>query len=212
MTRRSRGQSPTGDLVSTKIVVWDSVPTFREGLSHRLESHGYVVEEDTQTPSDSSTIQVRQIAAIVIGGRGRSFNSAVTHYASTIYPVVTVADDVDPAAVHNLLARGSVGLLPRDARPSRVIRTVEAVMDGDLVMDPSFTFLPPLSRPTPRLAPHEVAWLRNLGAGRTVAEIAEAEAFSQRHFQRLLKRLYERMGADGRIQALTIAAQAGLLG
>lgn len=57
----------------------------------------------------------------------------------------------------------------------------------------------------------EVDWLRALAAGRTVADLAQTYAYSEREMYRLLGDLYERLGVAGRIPSLVLAARYGLL-
>ncbi len=63
----------------------------------------------------------------------------------------------------------------------------------------------------PEVAPHEREWLRMLGQGGTVAAIARSAAYSEREMYRLLAKLYRRLGAESRTEALLRAAGWGLL-
>jgi DNA-binding CsgD family transcriptional regulator len=57
----------------------------------------------------------------------------------------------------------------------------------------------------------EVTWLRSLAAGETVAELSLRLGYSERELYRRLRRLYSKMGASGRTDALLRAVRWGLL-
>lgn len=57
----------------------------------------------------------------------------------------------------------------------------------------------------------EVAWLRQLAEGATVAELADKFHYSERGMYRQLADLYERMGARNRLHALILAVRSGAL-
>ena len=63
-----------------------------------------------------------------------------------------------------------------------------------------------------QVAPHERAWLRALAGGSTVAELVQAAGSPQEQVHRALGRLYQRLGAANRTQALLHAQRLGLLG
>jgi DNA-binding NarL/FixJ family response regulator len=57
----------------------------------------------------------------------------------------------------------------------------------------------------------EMAWLRALGQGTTVASLAESVGLSERVMYRRLGRLYRRLGVPGRTQALMRGRDEGWL-
>ena len=63
----------------------------------------------------------------------------------------------------------------------------------------------------PALGQDERCWLRWLAGGKTVASLAVAACYSEREMYRLLRKLYTRLGASGRTEALLAAQRYGLL-
>lgn len=57
----------------------------------------------------------------------------------------------------------------------------------------------------------ELSWFRDLAAGKTVAELAGRMGYSEREMYRRLQRMYGRIGASGRTDALLRVARWGLL-
>lgn len=64
---------------------------------------------------------------------------------------------------------------------------------------------------TTEITATERRWLTALAQGDTMAELAAAVGYSERHLRRMLSDVYRRLGADCRIQALFRAAKLGLL-
>lgn len=63
----------------------------------------------------------------------------------------------------------------------------------------------------PEVASHEREWLRVLGQGVTVSALARSASYSEREMYRLLAKLYRRLGAESRTEALLRAADWGLM-
>lgn len=63
----------------------------------------------------------------------------------------------------------------------------------------------------PRLVVAERAWLRELAQGSTVTALARTAGYSEREMYRLLAKLYTRLAATGRTEALLAAERWGLL-
>jgi DNA-binding NarL/FixJ family response regulator len=61
------------------------------------------------------------------------------------------------------------------------------------------------------IEPREVGWLAALAAGVSVADLAQGTSYSQREMFRLLGRIYERLGARTRIEALLVAKERGYI-
>jgi len=61
------------------------------------------------------------------------------------------------------------------------------------------------------IAATERRWLTALAQSVTMAELAAAEGYSERHLRRMLADVYRRLGAGGRVEALVRASKLGLL-
>ncbi|WP_170322313.1 helix-turn-helix transcriptional regulator [Acrocarpospora macrocephala] len=128
--------------------------------------------------------------------------------------VVALLPD-DAVTTHvRALASGAVAALPRDAQPSAVRATVEAVIGGRTVLPIDVlrgltshraSTSPDAAVPSPR----ELEWLRHLSTGAIVAELADQAGYSERMMFRLLRDLYKRMRAGNRTEALLLARENG---
>lgn len=62
-----------------------------------------------------------------------------------------------------------------------------------------------------QLTDRQLDWLRALGAGTTVSELAHRSGYSERAMYRLLAGLYGSLGVSSRVEALVWAAQRGII-
>jgi DNA-binding NarL/FixJ family response regulator len=63
----------------------------------------------------------------------------------------------------------------------------------------------------PAITTDQMAWLRHLASGMTVAELARVAGYSERAMFRLLQSLYRQLGARTRIEAIVRAQEQGWL-
>ena len=112
------------------------------------------------------------------------------------------------------LRRGAVGVLPPGAELELAVEVLRSAVAGLVVLperiaraihQPSTTTAPP------PLQARERQWLRQLGTGTTVSALAESAAYSEREMYRLLSKLYTRLGAANRTEALLRAERWGVL-
>jgi DNA-binding NarL/FixJ family response regulator len=129
--------------------------------------------------------------------------------------VVALLDRTSSEQYQAAIRAGAVSVLPRDAEPSAVKAAVEALVTG-------WSMLPVAevrtmgrrlarSAPAANISVDELAWLRMLADGTTIAVLADKVGYSEREMFRLLGHLYRRLGAESRTEALVNAARAGLL-
>lgn len=94
-----------------------------------------------------------------------------------------------------------------------MIDVLRAAMERKTVLPSSLAQqLAEESLATQLASPLELRRLQALSEGATVVELGEQEGYSPRQMQRLLSRLYSRLGASGREEALRLAETFGLLG
>ncbi|MGH9024391.1 MAG: hypothetical protein ACRDV9_15085 [Acidimicrobiia bacterium] len=129
--------------------------------------------------------------------------------------VVVLLAGIGVPSIRAALSSGADGVADRDASPAEVGRVILAAIDGH------FTFPRRIARElwadnsgpggNLQISEAEVAWLRMLADGATVPAVARSANRSERDMFRLLKRLYGRLEATSRTEAILKAAQAGLL-
>lgn len=127
--------------------------------------------------------------------------------------VVALTDD-DGSGLRRALGAGAVPV-PRSAEPEVIVRAVDGALHGDVTLPVTVVrqLVGPIDDDAGRLplGPEEARWIQRLAAGTTVASLAGDVGYSEREMFRILHRLYERMGARNRTEALVLATKWGLL-
>jgi DNA-binding NarL/FixJ family response regulator len=128
--------------------------------------------------------------------------------------VVTLVDEVNVDAVQASLSAGATGSIALSAGAEEVVLVLNAAMSDNVVLPTVVARM--LARENGRSArpsgigDDEMSWLRALAIGETVAELSARLGYSEREMYRRLHRLYSRIGASGRTDALLRAARWGL--
>ncbi len=129
--------------------------------------------------------------------------------------VVTLVDEVDVSIVEASLGAGATGSVALNASAEEVALAISAATAHQTVLPAGIARIM-AERGLRAVAPGEmdeteVGWLRALAAGDTVADLAGRLGFSEREMYRRLRRLYARIGARDRTDALLKAARWGWL-
>jgi DNA-binding NarL/FixJ family response regulator len=115
------------------------------------------------------------------------------------------------------LAGGASGFLLKDTDPESLIRSVQVLAAGGLVLAPGVdhrrliarTGLPASS--APELSPRQLVVLRHVAAGRTNAQIAEAVGVSVGTVKDDVSALLDAFGVGSRVEVALAADQHGML-
>jgi DNA-binding NarL/FixJ family response regulator len=130
--------------------------------------------------------------------------------------VVTLVDELDAGAVQASLSAGATGSIAVGAAPEEVVMALNGALSENTVLpaEVARTLATRTAHPSApmTLDADEVSWLRSLASGETVSMLSLRLGYSERELYRRLRRLYSRMGATGRTDALLRAARWGLLG
>lgn len=153
----------------------------------------------------------------LVGMDGLSVIREVTsHEWATQTMAVTMYTDHD--TVTRAVAGGVSGYLPKNVRRDELVQAVRAVAAGKGFLHPDVT-RPFLERVGP-LAKHagleplsqrEQDVLEHLAAGESTREIAEALELGEETIKSHLSRIYTKLKANDRVQAVVIAMRHGLV-
>ena len=131
--------------------------------------------------------------------------------------VVAAVPAATPESVRLGRRYGATAVVDLVERPEELAETVRSAAAGYVRVPAGlasrlFADRPPQeANPPVALSLEEVAWLRALARGATVAELARDGHRSLRTTQRLLCDLFRRMGVSRDIQAVAAACEWGLL-
>jgi two-component system nitrate/nitrite response regulator NarL len=189
-----------------RIALMGSVPAFRRGLAAALAERGATVSEvvdDQPMPAGCAVVLVTVRALDEL----RLLAPAAGEAA-----VVAVLSDGSPASHREALCSGAAAAVAENESVEEIVEVVLAASEGRARLP--FEIARTLATAPAAAAPvstQERGWLRSLARGATVAELAHDSCYSERELYRRLGRLYRRLGAETRAEALVRAAKAGIL-
>ncbi|MEU8179084.1 hypothetical protein AB0C14_40020 [Microbispora hainanensis] len=195
------------------VAVVDPAPVFRHGVVAALSSMGYLVEE----PADAVTwLDERPGAMILLTlGSAEDLDQVVALCRVRPRPLIVALPSGEVSALGVQAVRaGARSVVARTATVSALQRAVAATLEGEAVMPADVADLLVAGRggrPPHRSIPsrEQIAWLRRLSDGWTVARLAAEAGYSERAMYRLLKTLYQDIGANSRFQAILLAHEEG---
>ncbi|HEV3365345.1 MAG TPA: LuxR C-terminal-related transcriptional regulator [Acidimicrobiia bacterium] len=205
----------TPPVVMLPVAVSDPVPSYRQGIVAAFERSGFDIEV-TDDPERWAAEGGRRVLVMTVRP---DEDLTIVRRLVLVNPEVLIVVLVQGAGAELYRAAfraGAVGALAWDDPPDAVLAAVQVAAQGLCLLRHSVVEALATSAPPPdqrqTLSPWEIKWLQMLADGKTVAEVGREVGYSEREMFRLLQRLYTRMGARGRIDAIVKAAQAGLLG
>ena len=133
--------------------------------------------------------------------------------------IILFTIDESRASVAEAIQAGVSGYLLKDASVGELINAARQAMAGKAVIHPSLTqaFIEEVQlvdRPTTAeapLSPREVEILQKIAYGATTKEVADQLGISFHTVKTHLERIFEKLGANDRAQAVAIAIRKGLV-
>ncbi|GAA4237803.1 hypothetical protein GCM10022254_51130 [Actinomadura meridiana] len=201
--------------MTVHVAVADPVPIFRHGVVTALSSVGHRVEE----PADAvARAHARPGGMVLLTLRSaEDLDQVISLCGIRPRPLVVAlpSGEVSSLGVRALRA-GAQSVVAHTATVLVLQRAVAATLDGEAVMPADVAGLLVAGRggrPPRRSAPspQQTAWLRRLSEGWTVTGLAADVGYSERAMYRLLKALYQQIGARSRLEAIILAREEGWL-
>jgi DNA-binding NarL/FixJ family response regulator len=197
------------------IVVVDPLPLYQHGTAAVLSAAGYEVD----TPSDVLSWLRGGLRTVVVltldSERAWRLLHALRDRPVGQHVIAVVLADSVGTGIRAMRA-GAQSVLHRSVTPAGLRRAVDATVDGQAVLPAAVaaalaTGLDPADEDRQQATAVELAWLRQLAAGVTVAQLAVDAGYSERAMFRRLQSLYRRLGVRTRIEAIVLAQQHGWL-
>jgi DNA-binding NarL/FixJ family response regulator len=193
--------------------VFNAPPVYALGLAGVLSETGFSLEEITDP---LPWLKRHHGAAVLVAVHDVSGLDVVVELKAEApgSVVVTLVDEVNVDAVQASLSAGATGSIALSAGAEEVVLVLNAAMSDNVVLPTVVARM--LARENGRSArpsgigDDEMSWLRALAIGETVADLSARLGYSEREMYRRLHRLYSRIGASGRTDALLRAARWGL--
>jgi len=193
-----------------KIIVVDDHPIVREGLVTALARR----EDFTIAGAFASAEELlasridADVVLLDLELPGMSGVDAVSKIDAAVLVLTAYANDEQIDAV---LRAGARGYLLKGAALNEIERAIRTVARGETYIDPRVASrLVALSR-APRLSAREREVLALLADGKSNKEIAAALKITERTVKFHVTAIFNKLGAENRAQAVTIAHQRGLV-
>ncbi|MFD0686014.1 response regulator transcription factor [Actinomadura fibrosa] len=199
--------------MTVHVAVVDPVPLFRHGVVAALSSAGHLVEE----PADAlAWVRERPGGTVLLTLDSAEELDRLTAMCR-VRPrplIVALLTGANSSLGAQAVRAGARSVVARTATVTTLRRAVDATLDGEAVMPAGVADLlvtgrggQPPRRPAP--SAQQVAWLRQLAEGWTVARLAAEAGYSERAMYRMLKQLYRQLGAATRLEAMILAHEEG---
>jgi DNA-binding NarL/FixJ family response regulator len=192
-----------------RVAVVSEDPLARSGVAARLEREGVAVAAEL-APGEVATPGTELADAVVVDLASEAALDAVR--ASPVPVVALLADD---GQAGEALAAGARALVLRSSPADRIAAAVGAVVHGLAALDaplaPVLLRPPPVARAGGELTPRETEVLAELAEGRSNKEIARALGISERTAKFHVESILAKLGAEGRSEAIVLAARLGLV-
>jgi len=184
------------------------VPAYRYGLTSGLSEVGFVV----RSAASIAELDEGWDACLLMIGSARECEALTSlHHSGAIVALLA-----DPAPAHYQMALrcGASGAVAQSAPIHEIVRVLDASLGGMALLPVELVrALTGGPVPTPealQLSGPLVGWLRALSQGMSIAAIARTAGYSERQMYRQMQRLYRRIGARNRREAIAIATRWGL--
>jgi DNA-binding NarL/FixJ family response regulator len=131
--------------------------------------------------------------------------------------VILFTVDESRASISEAIQAGVSGYLLKDVGVGELVNAARLAMQGKAVIHPALTqaFIEEVRlvdrRPEAPLSPREIEILQQVAYGSTTKEVADALGISFHTVKTHLERIFEKLGANDRAQAVAIAIRQGLV-
>jgi DNA-binding NarL/FixJ family response regulator len=201
--------------VSVPLAVIDPLPVYRRGIAAILADHGLEVHTPADVVAWAREYRRSLVLLSVLSADDWGVLGALCRSRPQPLVIAVTADDSGESGAR-AVRLGARSVLPRQATVRAVERAVVVTMEGEAIMPAAVASALAAARqlvPASHVAlpAEQIAWLRNLSAGRTVAALAKEAGYSERAMYRLLRAVYEQLGVRTRVEAIVQVQAAGWL-
>jgi len=209
-----------------RALIVDDHPVTREGLRTALElSEDVIVVVGEAATGEEAVEQARDLTPDVVfmdvrmpGMDGIEATRRIKDAAPDT-KVILITVDESRGAVSEAIQAGVSGYLLKDATPDALVDAARNAIEGNAVIHPQLTrtFIEEARtagsdepRPTP-LSKREREILQRVADGATTRQVASDLGISPHTVKTHLERIFEKLGANDRAQAVAIAIRTGIV-
>jgi DNA-binding NarL/FixJ family response regulator len=195
-----------------RIAVSDPLPMFGRGIAEVMRD----IDHDVEFPGDLLTwggYAGPHLISLTLLGTSDWTMLAALRDSRPQTAVVAVIENNDVDHCVRALTSGAVGVMAREADADTVRGVLSAAASGRSLLPAEVVraLTSPTRSPQAGHVPTEteIAWIRMLAQGFTVARLAAHAGYSERMMFRLLRAIYERWGVANRTEAIVHARGIG---
>jgi DNA-binding NarL/FixJ family response regulator len=210
-------------LMTMRILIVDDHPITRDGLRTALSltDDVEVVGEAASGEEAIEAVEDSKPDVIFMDVRMPGMNGIqATKVIRERHPetkVILFTVDESRASISEAIQAGVSGYLLKDVGVGELVNAARLAMQGKAVIHPALTqaFIEEVRlvdrKPEAPLSPREVEILQQVAYGSTTKEVADALGISFHTVKTHLERIFEKLGANDRAQAVAIAIRQGLV-
>jgi DNA-binding NarL/FixJ family response regulator len=209
-----------------RALIVDDHPVTREGLRTALElSEEVVVVVGEAATGEEAVERARELTPDVVfmdvrmpGMDGIEATRRIRQAAPTT-KIILITIDESRGAISDAIQAGVSGYLLKDASPDALVDAARNAIEGNAVIHPQLTktFIEEVRlgegegpRATP-LSKREREILQKVADGSTTRQVATELGISPHTVKTHLERIFEKLGANDRAQAVAIAIRTGIV-
>ncbi|GIU96846.1 MAG: DNA-binding response regulator [Actinomycetota bacterium] len=209
-----------------RALIVDDHPVTREGLRTALElSDDAVVVVGEAATGEEAVERARELAPDVVfmdvrmpGMDGIEATRRIREAAPNA-KVILITIDESRRAISEAIQAGVSGYLLKDASPDALVDAARNAVEGNAVIHPQLTktFIEEASgseaggQQAPALSRREREILQKVADGATTRQVANELGISPHTVKTHLERIFEKLGANDRAQAVAIAIRTGIV-
>jgi two-component system response regulator DegU len=206
-----------------RILIVDDHPVTRDGLRAALSTSTEVEIVGEATSGEEAVDTFKKLAPDVVfmdvrmpGMSGLDATKTIREFEPNARIILFTVEE-SRTAVADAIRAGVSGYLLKDVSASELVQAAKLAMDGKAVIHPTLTraFIEEVQyveqRPGTPLSKRESQILQRVAYGATTKEVARDLGISAHTVKTHLERIFEKLGANDRAQAVAIALRRGLV-
>jgi two-component system, NarL family, response regulator DegU len=206
-----------------KVLIVDDHPVTRDGLRSALSTSDEVEVVGEAASGEEAVRMVKELCPEVVfmdvrlpGITGIEATKQVLSLAPDTKIILFTVEE-SRAALADAMRAGVSGYLLKDVSASELIQAGKLALEGKAVIHPTLTraFIEEAqyvdTRPNTPLSRRESEILQMVAYGATTKEVAHKLGISPHTVKTHLERIFEKLGANDRAQAVAIALRKGLV-
>jgi DNA-binding NarL/FixJ family response regulator len=206
-----------------RVMIVDDHPITRGGLKTALSGTGEVDVVGEASTGEEAIDTVAELHPDVVfmdvrmPGMGGLEATKIIKEVSPDTRVILFTVEESRSAIADAIAAGVSGYLLKDVSAEELVKAARLALEGKAVIHPSLTraFIEEVQfvdrRPDAPLSKREAEILQMVAYGATTKEVAHDLAISPHTVKTHLERIFEKLGANDRAQAVAIAIRRGIV-